>query len=1290
MERLMASLLSCALAGGTGAVAENILVNGDFEAPLTVDGKIPGWEANAALRQQRLWLDKSESHSGTQSAAIRSLTRTEGPSVLSQDVPVEPNRNYTLTLWARRDSFVYGTRFEVQLFKGEEPVGRQQKNLRTWVWRPLNMVFSSGEADRASVRITTPNKGEWRITIGRTLWIDDVSLVPIDPSRNIRLTGGGGPRIEADVDVPDEGHYYLWTRISCPAGTQFCLAAGGMEREFRCYSDAEGYWLRPVLPELIQGTGPQRIGISAASADAVVHEAVLTMDPFWEPQGAPQFLVPKAAKSALLQTGFTPVKNASLDLTVQGDMPPGRWGITQGVPFPKGALDQAEHAYVAGRSSQTDVLTSWPDGSVKWLLVSTLASADETLRLDYGTSVRKSVPVETRAVIAHEKDQVISVDTGRLCFEVPLDGSALLRNMRCGDRTIVSVLGLVNNEFSTAGTAPQVSIEEAGPVRAVVRIAGEHRNAAGAKLLDYILRVIAYAGAEYVELEHSFVLTDDIVEVDLKSVLLRLQTVSERVVMRVGESPVNVVLSAGPVALAADVSSPESSTCNYPFSVTQGGKELVTGEEAGGVFTFTGPGRLTVAVRDFWQNAPKSLSVEADHVDVGLVGGPIRFYHGMAKTHQILLSFAGDDAPLELFEKRPLLLAPPEWYCDSRALNAWPMPARDGGWPGYETCIANTINDWAKRTAGAMRRQGGGGMINYGDATYSKGGNNLETALGEGTILQFMRTGKREYFDLADLMVRHFADIDIDHSKSSGGLIWVHGPHARTTVDPGAAGINGHSWYNGTAYYALFTGSRRIMATAEQVGEYYARWPFPLQPYIHYWRQIAWKLMSLMQAYDLTGNIRFLEAALEDVKVTRYQRDHMIHLWPYMYTVGMKGLRHYYDSTGDPEARELYLQLTDGFMRLRERPEDTVNGEWTKAEGMVLGNFPNDRSCCFYNECAHASWLSGDAEFARAGGQDLNWQIAFGVADPTLLWGSADLVRAMTELGMREEELTATLPLVVMTPVPEDSPMPRLDRPAIAFQVVADQDQPFIVMLFKGAYRKYTNDYHGTARLLAPNGTLVGEQPVQTSGLRKYRFDVPADGQTGAYTLIVSIDDPWRWTLDQIDFELAAGKHTLKVRPRYDREFMDAFCLAEAGSYFPTLAGEPPPSAMIFQAEAGKLPESAEVIEVVGALNGKAVRMCVERSDFAIEIPFEIPKAGTYRFFARVWKGYADLLNVVIDDQPEVLCKQTHDMDGNPYPAWSVNTDLGEEAVVQVWHEGTRKVRAYDPSRLRPCPALQR
>jgi len=1287
LERLMQTLALCCVLG-PAAAGGNLLKNSDFEAASNSDGTVPGWTANAELARQRFWVDAESPHAGRQCLAIRSLEDTEAPSVLSQDVAVEPNRNYSLTLWARRDSFVYGTRFEVRLLKGGDVVGVQSKQFRSTVWRPVTMVFNSGEAEVASVRLTTPNKGTWRITVGRTLWVDDVSLVAIEPAHDIALTGPGGGRLGGQVQVRAPGHYFLWVRVRCGAGNRFRIDACGRSWDFRCYSPGDWYWLRPVLPELILNDGPQQVEVNAVGDGIEMERAVLTMDPFWQPDGAREFLAASEAKEKQLEAGFEPVKRASLALKLRGPTPPGRWGVTQGVPFPKGALGSAANVACRDRPIQASPLMRWPDGSVKWLLVSTLAQGGEALELVYGAQVEPG-PAAQPPVHVREDESQVAVDTGKLTFTVPKDGSTLLRDAVCGDRRIESALAVVNGAYSSAGAAPRVAVEERGPVRAVVKIAGEHRNAAGEKLLDYTLRVFAYAGADWLELEHSFLLVDDIVEVDLTEVTLRFRTESERFLLAPGEAPLQGVLSEGPVHLGAGVKGKPAGPCDYPYTVRQGDKTLAAGKEARGRLAAAGPGHLRIAVRNFWQNAPKSATIAADRVELGLVGGALKFGKGMCKTHHIALSFADNDDALAVFERRPLLLAAPEWYCETKALQAWPRPAREGEWPGYEKGVAVTIESWRQRIDRAFRRPEFGGMLHYGDGTYGKGGSNLETALGEGTMLQFLRTGRRDWFDLADIMIRHFSDIDIDHSRSSGGLIWVHSPHRRDRIDPEGAGVNGHSWYNGTVYYGLFSGSRRILDTAAQVGEYYARWPFPLQPYIHYWRTIAWKLMSLMQAYDVTEEVKTLEAALEDVRVTRHQRDHMVHLWPYMFAVGAKGLRHYCEATDDPEARELYLQLLDGFMHLRNRPGDTVNGEWPKAEGMLLGNFPNDRSCAFYNEAAHATLMSGDQRFARAAGGDLNWQITFGVNDPTLLWGSADLVRVMGELGLNEAGTTATLPMVFLPPIGEDGPFSSCDRPTMAFQVVEDRDQPFTVTLFKGSYRKYTHDYRGVARLYGPDGALLGEQAVRTSGLRRYRFDVPADGRTGAYTLIVGIDDPWRWTLDQIGFELAAGKHVLKVRPRYNREVMDAFCLTEAGAYFPGLGGEPPSGAVMLQAEAARVPENYVALSLVGTLGGRALRMTSNGKGESLEIPFEVARPGTYRFFARVWKPYADLLNVAIDDQPEVLCKQTHDMDGNAYPAFSVGTSLGEQAVVPCWRIIKRNFAAYDPSPLRDTPALR-
>lgn len=1281
---LVMGLILMATAAHAGG---NLLTNGGFEEPLAADGSIPGWTADGGLPRQRLTLDP-EAHSGAQAVCILSTHATDRPSDLRQRVAVEPGRDYQLTLWARRDSFVYGTEFHVVLRRGETVVGQQPASFRSMTWAPVTLGFNSGEADSAEVVLRTPNVGTWRITVGRRLWVDDVALVLVDHANDIEIPGTGASAA-AEVEVPDPGQYYLWARVRCNERAEFALSAGGQERSFRAYTPGDWYWVRPILPELLLSQGRQRIAVTGTGAGVAIERAVLTMDPFWRPDDFTEFAVPAEAVAAQRAAGFTPVERDSVTLTMTGDLPPGRWGVSQGVPFARGVLADAGHVRIADRPAQAEVLTRWPDGSVRWLLLSTIAAAGETLTLEYGSAVTPAA-AGGPTVAVEETADAVRVSTGTLSFQVPRTGEALLRDLSDGERTVASVVGVVNGSFTTGGPR-EVVVEEAGPVRAAIRITGEHRDAAGAKLLDYVVRVFAYAGERNLRVEHSFVLRDDIVQVDLDSVALRLETPVQSGRFGADGAVTEVATAAGPAVLSAALASEGSSACDHPWRVEQAGAVVARGTEADGRMAVSGPGEMVVAIRDFARNAPKTLAVAPDGIEIGLVGGPLSFFKGMMKTHEFVLALGADaEQAADAFVARPLLLAPTAYYCETRAMDHFPLPD-DGGYPGYEGCIAVTIADWDKRQADADRTTAFAGMLNCGDARQGEGGNNLETALAEGAIVQFLRTGRREYFDYADVSVRHFADIDIDHSDSSGGLIYVHGPHARTEIDPGAAGVNGHSWYNGTVLYGLFTGSRRILDTAPAVGEYYARWPFPPREYIHYWRRIAWKLMDEVDAFEVTGDARHLDAALDDVRVTSLQRDHLVTLWPYMYAVGLKGLRMYFDATADPDARELYLQLMDGFMRLRARPDDTVNGEWPKVAGQLLGNFPNDRSCAFYDEAAWATWLSGDESYARAAGEDLAFQITFGVTDPTLLWGSADLLRAMREVGIAEPTLTARLPGAFMTPPPADSPLSRFDRPAIAFQVNEAQDGPFAIELFKSSYRKYTHDYEGTARLYAPDGAPVQELPVRTSGLRKYALAVPADGQTGTYLVVITVDDPWRWSLDQLDFELAAGEHVLRVCPRYDREYIDAVCIARAGEYFPTLQGDPPPGSMILQAEDGALPESYEVVAWHDALGGRAVRAVQAPGDDGpwVELRFTVDQPGTYRFFARSWKGYADLLNVQIDDGPPVQCKQSHDMDANPYPVWSVATSLGEDAIVPYCVVGRGNLGPFDFATLQPHPALE-
>ena len=1343
---LYAMLCVCATTPATGG----LLTNGAFEVTAPRKGKIPGWSLSKEAEAQEVWLDGKGARSGRQCLAIRSIRTTKAPSVVSQRVSLEPHTPYVLSLWAKRDSFVYGTRFHVVLSKDGEAIGNQSKQFRGQDWFPICLAFDSGEADRAEVQITTPNTGTWRITVGRTLWVDDVQLAKIDPQDNLVLSAGQatdtracsqvkrpgsrGPTCLAvsgsesatfgfDVEPRKGGPYYLWMRASCPSANQFSVrTAEGREWSFRSHTPSKEWrWARPVLPELLLNSQKQRIKFTARGQDIFLDQIVLTMDPFWRPEGAPQLMEAEEAIAAQRGKPHQPPSSGVVGLSVLGQgvgrpWTETRWPVSQGLPFPRGVLAEPDHVSLkdeTGRTTpcQASALTRWPDGSVKWLLISTFAPKTSRCHLEYGSHIRLPA-ISSRQMIVDRPDR-IEIDTGKLKACIPRDGSSLFSGIwvsREGagpryEQVLAKAVLRANQTFYSSGSKPAISIEERGPVRATIRIAGDF-VAAGSALLQYVLRIHAYDNADFLTMEHTFLRRNGALKIPLSDMALVLDLTKaaglETLSWEGKDGARSAPLIGQRAALVSKIASKPGKASDYPFSVRIGKAEVDNGTQYPGHIKASGHGgAVGAAVRHFWQNSPKSFAVSSQRFEIGLIapGETVEFFKGMAKTHEIILQFGSDSKPLDCFAAKPLLVASPEWYCKSQAFDAYPAPRSPDGHAQYERCIDATLAKWCGVIETTTFRPGSGGMINVGDFGGRGKFMNLESALGEGFMVQFLRTGSRATFDQADLSLQHFSDIDIDHSNDHAGLIYVHSKHGRQVREDAKEGVNGHSWFNGTTYYGLFTGSRRILEQADDVGRYYTGHEFPLQPYIHYWRKIAWKLMDLMCAYDLTGKVEYLEAARRDVLVTRHQCDHVVTLWPYMCGVGMKALRHYWDVTRDPEARELYLQLMDGFLHLRLRPNDTVNGEHRKRPGMLFGNFPNDRSCAFYNELAHAYFMSGDQRYAQLGASDLGWQVKFSVNDPTLLWGSSDLIAAMQQLDLKGPAVAQTLPGVFMTERAEPSPLlaPQV-RPTVTFQVVEKEDRPFTIHLFKGCYHKYTMGYTGRASMYGPDGRLVSEQPVATDGLQDFAFSVPRDGKTGIYTLQVVLHDIWRWTVVDVAYGLTPGKHVLRVAPRYDRICFDRFVLSPDPTWYPWLSKEVSANAIELEAEDAPLAEGYEVLPHPEASGQRYVRSTVGYNKATMNYEFNVPPvlnepngARRYRLFARVWKPYADLLNVSMDDQPSQIVQQVHDMNANVYPVWAVGASLGDEAIVRYWGSvRPGKPSTYSAKYLRPTKHLSR
>lgn len=161
-------------------------------------------------------------------------------------------------------------------------------------------------------------------------------------------------------------------------------------------------------------------------------------------------------------------------------------------------------------------LATWPDGSLKWTAHAIPADAPvaPSYQLAPGTPASP-----TRPLTVDDGASAVVVDTGVIRLEVARTGGPLIRAIVRDGKVIARdghlVCRLENHadpaavrleEFS--GVIDQVAVEQAGPVRAVIRIEGRHAGA-GRAWLPFVVRLYAYAGGDLVRLMHTIVFDGD-------------------------------------------------------------------------------------------------------------------------------------------------------------------------------------------------------------------------------------------------------------------------------------------------------------------------------------------------------------------------------------------------------------------------------------------------------------------------------------------------------------------------------------------------------------------------------------------------------------------------------------------------------------------------------------------------------------------------------------------------------------------------------------------------------------
>ncbi len=665
------------------------------------------------------------------------------------------------------------------------------------------------------------------------------------------------------------------------------------------------------------------------------------------------------------------------------------WPVCAGVPMPRGHLGDAKWVrLVSGNKEvpvQVQTTACWPDGTVKWLLLNFTADVPGNSKakylLEYGTSVQRTA-VSQRIKVA-QSSQGIQVETGKTGFAVDTDGNI---NHSAVYQTIAE--DTHGNIYRTAGSKAEITVEEPGPIRAVIKTVAPLLDADGNRLFRIEKRIEAYRGSAVLRIHHTLV-------VDNPQKFTTIRKLSYQV-------PVGPQIKAWQAALAGD-GQLNLTPSQRVFQQTEDRLIVSPGEgdvkEARlvGSLIPQGDGGCTVAVRDAWQNYPKGFSFddqglnielcppfekgyydqfpfekEGHHRYYSLLDGGYKLKQGVSKTHDLLLCFESGEKREQicrLFQEPLILTVPPKWICDSKVF--YSIAPRDvEAFPVYEEAIDKNLDRYVER----REQQHDFGMLNYGDWYGERGTNwgNVEYDTQYAFFLEYIRSGDPRAFYLGCQTELHNRDIDTVHwnaDPNTIGGVYVHqmchvGEYYDKAV-PGSLGFPrggftvSHAWTEGHFAHYFLTGDRRSLETGRAVADYFIRKELG-RPYdFSSTRTSGWHLTMLCSAYHPTGDPYYLNAArvitervleLQD-KLPRPLPEHQLgDRKPYqeggwvramvpghcncdvrhqgnagfMIAVLLSGLKYYQDITGDERVKESIIR--GAHYLLDETYSDEVHG----------------------------------------------------------------------------------------------------------------------------------------------------------------------------------------------------------------------------------------------------------------------------------------------------------------------------------------------------------------------------
>jgi hypothetical protein len=649
------------------------------------------------------------------------------------------------------------------------------------------------------------------------------------------------------------------------------------------------------------------------------------------------------------------------------------WPVSVGVPFPQGALGSLNDMSLAEQNgspipAQTRVLGKWSDESLRWVLADFISDGTGDYRVKFGRDVEA---VEANSPIqVSSKKAGITVDTGPIKIEFPRDRSVLpgIVWLRDADGDLQQVSANTSSPAVTlidsqgvayiSGKPDELQVEESGSERVCVKLKVPHFSRKGKKLFVSTFRVHLFRGSPLIRVLHTF--ENDCAEDEFT----HIREMSLRADFKTGKGS-EFRLGKRKAGGSSAFSVVQTHDNRYAFR--RGNRVVAKGRRFEGGADISGEhAGVSLAVRDFWQNYPKGISLDAEGMNIQvcprvkkgdypkggeeedrlyyhILDGTYKLKRGVSRTHEMWFHIrpGGEPAPAHFnkcVQRPPLYSVSLETFNQSQAVTRLPSKA-NSPFPPYEEWVE------AARTAYAEDRKESRayGMLNFGDwfgeRTYNWG--NMEYDTPWCFLQEYLRGGHPDFFTWAEEAAWHLVDVDTPHCaaerQTEGGQYAHCVGHVGGYYPDGyreRAIFNGHwsishTWVEGLFLYHLLTGDARALEGAMKTSQLLLGSSLNDYNFTNC-RNCGWHLIHLSAAYRATGRRVFLNAARIIVeRVLERQREsggwdrlmvpgHCFCLPPrhrgnagFMVGILMVGLKRFYEATGDPRVADSIVQAAD-------------------------------------------------------------------------------------------------------------------------------------------------------------------------------------------------------------------------------------------------------------------------------------------------------------------------------------------------------------------------------------------